>query len=142
MPAGIDPAGRLKKTCHDQIYATKKHTCSREVKTCWSITCWLAHAVTNCCQLHTAGGHHQAAAHYDPRIGTSDHGLVEVLKPKFHLEVEGWMSQTMPASTRHCWFRCARCIFACGHLPYRRFGVGMLSDTSLRLSTGGAVSFF
>ena len=32
MPAGIDPAGRLKKTCHDQIYATKKHTCSREVE--------------------------------------------------------------------------------------------------------------
>ena len=23
MPAGIEPAGRLKKTCHDQIYATK-----------------------------------------------------------------------------------------------------------------------
>ena len=40
------------------------------------------------------------------------------------------MSQTMPASTRHCWFRCARCIFACGHLPYRRFGVGMPPDTS------------
>ena len=66
MPAGIKPAGRFKKTCHEHIFATKRHSCifkfsiaswlnpirlhvdSRDASTCWSNTCWSYSSLLDC----------------------------------------------------------------------------------------------
>ena len=82
MPAGIKPAGRFKKTCHEHIFATKRHSCifkfsiaswlnpirlhvdSRDASTCWSNTCW-SHPFLLDCRKHTRFGQSWLVNHWE-----------------------------------------------------------------------------